>query len=113
MDSYGDGGYGPAALPVISGTRWFGPAPGKFVLRMEQPVTFDEMVAALYGVAELDEIASDEDLCGCVVVTLLIEGLPALQARAAKLRRDEKRGAVESPAFLTMCRQRVAALVGE
>jgi len=113
MASYDDGGDGPAVLPVISGTRWFGPAPGKFVLRIEQPVTFDEMVAALYGVVEQDELVSDEDLCGCVAVTLLIEGLPALQARAAKLRRDEKRGAVESPAFLAICRQRVAALLGE
>ena len=113
MARYDDGGDGPAVLPVISGTRWFGPAPGKFVLRIEQPVTFDEMVAALYGVVEQDELVSDEDLCGCVAVTLLIEGLPALQARAAKLRRDEKRGAVESPAFLAICRQRVAALLGE
>jgi hypothetical protein len=113
MASYDDDGDGPALLPVISGTRWFGPAPGKFVLRIEQPVTFDEMVAALYGVVEQDELVSDEDLCGCVAVTLLIEGLPALQARAAKLRRDEKRGAVESPAFLAICRQRVAALLGE
>ena len=113
MASYDDGGDGRAVLPVISGTRWFGPVPGKFVLRMEQPMTFDEMVAALYGVVEPDEIVSDEDLCGCVVMTLLIEGLPALQDRAAKLRRDEKRGAVESPAFLAMCRQRVAALLGE
>jgi hypothetical protein len=113
MDKYGDDGRGSAALPVISGTKWFGPRRGKFVLRMEQPVTFDEMVAVLYGVAELDEIASDEDLCGCVVVTLLIEGLPSLQARAAKLRSAEKRGTVESAAFLALCRQRVAALIGE
>jgi hypothetical protein len=101
-----------ASSPVISGTRWFGPEHRPFVLRIEQPLTFDEMVAALYGVVELDDIVSDEDLCGSVAVTLLVEGLAALEARAAKLRRDEFSGAVESPEFLAICRQRVAALIG-
>lgn len=103
---------GSPGLPVISGSRWFGPERGPFVLRIEQPLTFDEMVAALYAVAEPEDITSDEDLCGSVVVTLLIEGLLSLEARATKLRRDEVRGAIESPAFLALCRRRVAALLG-
>jgi hypothetical protein len=91
-----------AGLPVIKGTRWFdtGNRPG--LLRIECPLTSDEMVAALYGTVEVGDMASDEDLCGSVAVTLLIEGLPALRERAEKIRRDERRGAIESPAFLAL-----------
>jgi hypothetical protein len=104
-------GNGPLALPVIAGARWFGPEVRPYVLRVEVPLTAEQMVAALYDVAQQDEISSDENLCGSVAVTLLIEGLPRLEARAARLAQDEHRGAVESPEFLAFCRQRVAALL--
>jgi hypothetical protein len=106
-------GQPPAGLPVISGARWFGTGNRLLVLRIECPLAFDEMVAALYGTTDAGDMASGEDLCGCVVVTLLIEGLPALQERAEKIRLDERRGAIESPAFLALCRQRVTALTGQ
>jgi len=83
------------------------------VLRIECPLAFDEMVAALYGIVEAGDMASDEELCGSVAVALLIEGLPPLHERAGKIRLDERRGAIESPAFLALCRQRVAALTGQ
>ena len=98
-------------LPVISGARWFGPEARPFALRIEVPLTFGEMVATLYGVVQPDEIGSDEDLCGNVAVTLLIEGLAGVESRAAKLARDEQNGSVESPEFLASCRQWVAALL--
>ena len=100
-------------MPVISGARWFGTRNRPLALRIECPLAFEEMVAALYGTAEPGDLASDEDLCGAVAVTLLIEGLPALRERAEKIRRDERRGAIESPAFLALCRQRVTALTGQ
>lgn len=99
------------AGPVSGEPHWFGRDHKPFVLRVEQSLTFEVMVAALYGVAEPEDIASAEDLCGCVAVTLVIEGLPGLEARALKLRTDEERGAVESPDFLALCRQRVASLL--
>ena len=99
------------ALPVIAGARWFGADVRPFVLRVEVPLTVEQMVAALYDVAQQDEISSDEDLCGSVAVTLLIEGLPLVEARATRLAQDEQRGEVESPEFLALCRQRVAALL--
>jgi hypothetical protein len=105
-------GQPPAGLPVISGARWFGTGNRLLVLRIECPLAFDEMVATLYGTAEAGDMASDEDLCGSVAVTLLIEGLPALQERAEKIRLDERRDAIESPAFLALCRQRITALTG-
>lgn len=99
-----------AGLPVISGASWFGTESRPLVLRIECPLAFDEMVAALYGTIEAGDMVSDEELCGTVAVALLIEGLPALQDRAEKLRLDERRGVIESPAFLALCRQRVTAL---
>ena len=98
-------------LPVIGGPEWFEADARPFVLRIECPLAFEEMVAALYGAAEAGDLAGDEDLCGAVAVVLLIEGLAALKDRAAWIRRDEQRGAIESPAFLTLCRHGVAALI--
>jgi len=97
----------PPPLPVISGSRWFEPEGRPFIVRIEVPLAFDEMVAALYGVAEPGDITGDHDLIG----TVTLEGLPALAERAARIRRDEQRGAIESPAFRALCRQRVAALL--
>jgi len=62
----------PAGLPVISGARWFGMGNRQLVLRIECPLAFDEMVAALYGTVEAGDMASDEELCGSVAVALLI-----------------------------------------
>ncbi len=54
MDSLNDelAADAPVALPVISGAQWFGPAPRPFLLRVELPLTLEEMVAALYGVVQ-------------------------------------------------------------
>jgi len=98
-------------LPVIRGPRWFEPEGRPLVVRVELPLAPAEMVAALYGVAEPGDIASDEDLIGAVAVTVTLEGLPALAERAARIRRDEQRGTTESPEFLALCRRRVAALL--
>ena len=98
-------------LPVIAGARWFGPQVRPFVLRVEVPLTAEAMVAALYGVVRPDEISTAQELCGSVAVTLLLEGLPGVESRAIRLAEKEQCGAVESPGFLALCRQRVAALL--
>lgn len=94
----------PVALPVISGARWFGPESRPFVLRVELPLT-DEEIVALYGVVDPDEIGTDEGLCGSVAIALLIEGLPALEACTARLRKTEQSCAVESPESVAVCRE--------
>jgi hypothetical protein len=104
-------GQAPVALPVIRGAEWFGSEQRPFVVRIELPVSFEEMVAALYGVVETDEIDTSEDVCGCAAVTLLLEGILAVQERAARLRASELRGGVECPEFLDLCRQRVSGLL--
>ena len=106
----GDRGDGTRVLPVIGDARWFDPVDGAFIVRVECPLSFEEMVAALYGVVEESDIDGDEELCGSVVVTLLNGGLTALKEHAARIRRDELLGAIESPGFLALCRRRVAGL---
>jgi hypothetical protein len=98
-------------LPVIRDAQWFGPEPGPFLLRLELPLVLEEMVAALYDVVEPGDMRSAEELCGSVAVTLLLEGLPALQERAEKIRIDERHGTIESPEFLEFCRRRVTELL--
>lgn len=107
------GGEPAAGLPVISGPRWFETEDRPFVLRIECPLAFDDMVAALYWAADAGDLGSDEDLCGSIAVTLSIEGLAALRERARKIRVNERCGAIESPEFLALCRQRIAALTGQ
>jgi hypothetical protein len=97
-------------LPVIRGEAWFDADGKPFVLRVEYPLTSEEMVAALYGVVDPTDIASDEDLCGSVAVTLSLEGLPGLSVRVQRIRRAERAGSIESAPFLATCRQRVTAL---
>jgi hypothetical protein len=113
MGGRADCGEGPLpGLPVISGPEWFDGDGRPFVLRIECPLASEEMVAALYGLIEAGEMLDSEELCGCVAVALLVEGLAGLQERAARMRREELSGAIASPAFLALCRQRVAALLG-
>ena len=81
-----------AGLPVISGPQWFDPVSRAVLIHIECPLTFNEIVAALYNRADADDLASAEDLCGVVAVTLLLEGLPGLMEHAEKIRLDERRG---------------------
>jgi hypothetical protein len=103
--------YRDAQLPVIRGPHWFGSVPRSLIVRVDVPLPFDEVVAVLHDVAQPDDLLADEDLVGCVAVTLLLEGLPGVEARAAKLRQDEANDTVDSPGFLSHCRERVNALL--
>ncbi|HEY2076269.1 MAG TPA: hypothetical protein VGH53_08020, partial [Streptosporangiaceae bacterium] len=62
-------------LPVDRDAWWFGPQARSFVLWIEVPLTCEEMVAALYDVAQPDEISRDEDSRGNAAVTHLIEAM--------------------------------------
>ncbi len=73
----------PVWLPVIKGDRWFNSEHRPFILCVEYLLSAEEIVAALYGVAEPQDIATDVGLRGTAAVTLSIEGLPGLIARAA------------------------------
>ena len=101
---------GSVRLPMVQGDGWFDSDHRPFALRVEYPLTAEEMVAALYDVVEPQDMASDEDLCGSVAVTLACEGLPGLSGRVRKIQLQEQLGTVESAAFLGQCRGRVSAL---
>lgn len=95
--------------PVISGPTWFDPAP--FVVRLEHPLTFDEMVAALYSTPYLTvvDIESAEDIWGYVASTVTERGMVALGGIAASI----EAGWVSEPGWLTACRQAVSALCAQ
>jgi hypothetical protein len=96
---------------VIRGARWFGPEDRPFLLRVEVPLTSEEMVAGLDGVVLPDEMTATEDRRGCVFITLLLERIPALQERAVALAKGVLCSDVESHEFLKLCRKRVAELL--
>lgn len=100
-----------ATSPVIGGGRWF--EPGPFVLRIERPMEFAEMVAALYGAVavEWDDLAADEDVWGLVAGEVTIRGMIAICADADHIERAEAAGGVDAPDWLAFCRQRVSALL--
>lgn len=104
-------GTSPVQLPVITGDPWFDSEHRPFILCVEYPLSAEELVAALYGVADPQDITGVQCLCGTAAVTLSLEGLPGLAARARQIRHDEHDGTIESIAFLQLCRTRVAALL--
>jgi hypothetical protein len=63
---------------------------------VEYPLSAEDLVVALYDVAELQDIAGDEGLSGTVAVTLSIEGRPGLTTRAREIHRQEQDGTIGS-----------------
>ena len=96
--------------------EWFETENRPHVLRMNVPLSADEMVAALY--LEHDrltraELASDQDVRGRIAVTIVIEGQPAVGHSARQIREAEESGSgVSAPAWLAFCRRRVAEVIG-
>lgn len=63
---------------------------------MEFPLSAEEMVAALYGVVEPQDIAADETCAAASQSRCRTKSLTALSTRSARIWRDEQDGA--SPA---------------
>jgi hypothetical protein len=100
-----------AISPVIGAPQWF--EPGGYVVRVERPMSYAEMVAALYDSAWLvaDDLATPGDVWGQVASEVVSRGTASIQAAAAAIERAERAGAVDSPGWLAICRDRVASLV--
>lgn len=99
-----------ATSPVIGAGRWFEPAP--FVVRIERPMTFEAMVAALYesvGVIR-DDMATPEDVWGWVALEVSTRGMTAIDAAAQDIEQSERSGTVDDPDWLEFCRDRVTTL---
>lgn len=104
----------PTDLPVVvEGMPWFETEGRPFALRMAHPLSFDEMVAALYmepGITAVD-LATVEDVCGQIALTLTLKGQLAVEQATWDIDRDEARGRLDDPTWLAFCRERVTAVV--
>ncbi|HZR49215.1 MAG TPA: hypothetical protein VFB06_06830 [Streptosporangiaceae bacterium] len=101
---------------VVPADGWFETEDRPYVLRMEVPLSVEEMVAALYSEHNRltpAELASDQDVRGHIAVTLLAKGQPAIGYVAEQVREAEQSGSgVRAPAWLALCRRRVAEVTG-
>lgn len=97
----------PYPLPSIGGPTWF-ETPGRpFVLPMAYPLSSEMMVAALYreaGCVQAIDLATVEDVCGQIAVTLTCDGSVAIEQTAE----DIESGRIDQPEWLAFCRLRVA-----
>lgn len=84
------------------------------ILRMDLPLSFDDLVAALYATVVTDEdlTAADEDLRSLATVGVACTGLWGIRAQSDRIRREEADGIIESPDRLVRCRQRVREVFG-
>ncbi|BCJ30528.1 MarR family transcriptional regulator [Actinocatenispora sera] len=78
-------------------------------LRIELPLTADEMAAALYYELHLvaDDLVHDQDVRDALVLAVATEGLTAVRQRAERLCAEIAAGTVDA-AWLAVCRRRLA-----
>jgi hypothetical protein len=78
-------------------------------LRVELPLTADEMAAALYYEPQLvaDDLVHDQDVRDALVLAVATEGLVAIRQRVSQLRDDITAGTVDA-GWLAVCRRRLA-----
>lgn len=107
-------GPSPLSSPVVSGGTWFETADRPFVLRVERPMSFDEMVAALYGAGLTPgELATPAKVWGHVAVSLTAFGCTWIEHQADQITAAEAAGQLDDAAaeWLATCRDAVAATV--
>ncbi|BCJ28287.1 winged helix-turn-helix transcriptional regulator [Actinocatenispora sera] len=78
-------------------------------LRVELPLTADEMAAALYYEPQLvaDDLVHDQDVRDALVLAVATEGLVAIRQRVSQLHDDIATGTVDA-GWLAVCRRRLA-----
>ncbi|HEX6524727.1 MAG TPA: hypothetical protein VF070_32685 [Streptosporangiaceae bacterium] len=95
---------------------WFETEDRPHVLRMNVPLSAEEMMAALYSEHHRltpAELVSDQDVWGHIAVTLLAQGQPAIGHVAQQISEAEESGSgVRAPEWLAFCRRRVAEVTG-
>jgi hypothetical protein len=101
--------------PLLTGGTWSEGSGQPYVLRMELPVSADNMVAALYG--EHDrlhqrDLADDEDIWVNVALVVVQDGLHAVEELAEGIREQEQTDTLAASDWLAYCRHRVAMVVG-
>jgi hypothetical protein len=106
---------GPARVgPVLAADRWFDEDAGRkpLSLRMEFPLSAEEMVAALWARAELSagDLDSDEAVWGYAALVLTNDGIKAIEQAADQILVREHRHVMsgEEAWWLAFLRRRVA-----
>ena len=105
------------ASPVISGENgWLGDdgRDQPLTLRLRLPVSAGELAAALYHDDHLTpaDLAKDQSAWALAALTIIQDGLNAIQRRADEILLTEARAALANPAWLELCRRRVAEVTG-
>jgi hypothetical protein len=106
---------GPVS-PIIAGGTWLGDDdPNQsLTLQLRLPVSHEELATALYDDHQLcpDDLVKDESVWGFAAVAIVQDGLNTIQHRADEILVEEARGRLANPAWLAICRRRVAEVTG-
>lgn len=106
---------GPVS-PVITGGAWLGDDDlnQSLTLQLRLPVSAEELATALYDDHQLcpGDLVKDENVWGFAAVAIVQDGLNAVQRRADEILVAEARGTLANPAWLAICRRRVAEVTG-
>ncbi len=102
--------------PVIGGPVWLGDNDlnQPLVLRLRLPVSAAELAAALYYDDHLSEadMADDTSVWGFAAVAIAADGQNAVLRRVAEIEAAQVCGTLADPAWLALCRRRVAEVTG-
>jgi hypothetical protein len=104
------------ASPLFMGGKWFEANGLPCLIQMELPVSAEDMVAALYRDRSrllYIDLGTDEGVWGSIAVVVVYDGLGNIRCTASQVREQEQSGTLDAPGWLTYCRRRVAAVVGQ
>jgi hypothetical protein len=107
---------GPVSPAITSEDGWLG-TDGRdqpLTLQLRLPVSAEELAAALYSDDLLSppDLATDADVWAFAAVAIVQDGLDAIQRHADEIAVAEARGELANPAWLELCRRRVAEVTG-
>jgi hypothetical protein len=103
--------------PVIAGEDgWLGDddRDQPLTLQLRLPISAEELATALYDDHQLcpADLDKDENVWGFAAVAIVQDGLNAIQRRAEEIAFAESRHTLANPAWLALCRRRVAEVTG-
>jgi hypothetical protein len=102
--------------PVVGGDGCFEWEGRPHVLRMELPVSAEEMVAALYGERRALENGGLDDTVAAwqrIAIVIAFDGLDAVAEAADQILLHEVRGTLLGSEWLAVCRRWVSEMTGE
>jgi hypothetical protein len=102
------------ASPVLTaGSGVFDGEGRPYVVRMELPLSAEQVVAVLYGDRGHlmpEDVGTDERVWAHAAVAVVQDGLAAVEELAREIEVQEASGALAAPGWLALCRRRVAEM---